>query len=243
LFKQIGNHPERKRVLTRFLSLERQRGDNAAVAETLRNLSGANRHLGLHREWVQQAKEALETFERINNTRGQETCLTRLAQLLFKDKQLDAVEDTTSRAVDLIPKKGQEYVICGLHSVLGKIYQFKGEKEKANHHFKTALEIASSFNWYNELFWNHNNLADLFRGENEFNDANTHIMQAKSFAIDNSYCQGRAMQMQARIRYLEWRFEDAKSEVLGALKIYEKLGVARDTGVCRDLLQMIEQAM
>jgi hypothetical protein len=49
--------------------------------------------------------------------------------------------------------------------------------------------------------------------------------------------------MQATIWYGQRRFEEAKSEFLHALEIYEKLGAARDAGVCRESLKTIEQAM
>jgi tetratricopeptide (TPR) repeat protein len=71
LFQQVGNHAEQKRLLTHTLELERQRGDDSQVAQTLRDLSDVNRLLGLYEEGIRQAKEALEIFERINDTIGQ----------------------------------------------------------------------------------------------------------------------------------------------------------------------------
>jgi hypothetical protein len=52
-------------------------------------------------------------------------------------------------------EKGQELLVCRLHRVLGNMYQSKGEKGKALHHFETAIGIASPFPWHNVLFWNH----------------------------------------------------------------------------------------
>ena len=60
LFHQMGNYVERKRLLTYTLELERQRGNDAEVAATLRYLSSVNRFLGLKEEGTRQAKEALE---------------------------------------------------------------------------------------------------------------------------------------------------------------------------------------
>jgi hypothetical protein len=51
------------------------------------------------------------------------------------------------------------------------------------------------------------------------------------------------MELQARIWYRQRRLEDAKSEALGALEIFEKLGAAEDLGDCRTLLRDIEEAM
>jgi tetratricopeptide (TPR) repeat protein len=243
LFLQVGNHLEQKRLLTRTLALERQRGNEANVAQILRDLSDSNRLLNLYEEGIRQSKEALEIFERINDTKWQAVCLKDLAWAFYDDRQLDAAQDAASRAIELISGKGLEYIVCGLHRVLGRIYQSKGEREKAIHHFQTALGIASPSNWRDELFWNHYNLAVLFRNEDEFDDANAHIGQAKSQAVGDTYKLGRGMEMQAEIWYQQHRFREAKAEVMHALENYEKLGAAKDMGCCRDLLQNIEQAM
>jgi hypothetical protein len=92
------------------------------------------------------------------------------------------------------------------------------------HHYNAALGIASPFNWRDELFWNHYNLANLFRNEDEFDDANFHIEQAKSHTVHDPYKLARAIRLQARIWYRQCRPEDAKTEALHALEIFEKIG-------------------
>ena len=242
LFQQVGNHTERRRLLIYSLELQRQRGDDYEVARTLRVLSDTNRNLDLYDEGIGQAKEALEILERIGNTTGQTVCLNDLAWLLFGNKQLDAAEDTASRAISLIPEKGQEYTLCQIHQVLGKIYGSKGEEEKAIHHFETALGISSSFNWHGIVFWTRLDLAGLFMRWGKLDGADTHIKQAKSHTAHDSYKLGRAMQLQANIWHLQDRSEDAKWEALRALEIYEKSGAAVDARNCRELLRWIEQA-
>ena len=170
-------------------------------------------------------------------------CLNDLAWLFYGDKQLDATENTASRAINLIPEKGNEYFFCQLHRLLGLVHRAKGDNEKAIHYFQTALKIASPLNVNDELFWNHYNLAGLFRDEDKFDDANSHIQQAKSLVVHETYRLGRGMEMQALIWYRQRRLEEAKSEALQALQAYEKLGVAEDVEHCRDLLQNIERAV
>ena len=243
LFGKVGNYTEQKRLLTHTLELERRWGEEDQVAAALRFLSNVNRLLNLYEEGTQQAKEALQIFERIDDIKGQATCLNDLAWLLFYDKQLDAAQDAASRAIDLVVEKGQEFLVCQSHRVLGKICGSKGEKDKAVHHLKTALAIASPFDWSGELFWIHYALAGFFRDEAKFDDANVHIEQAKSHAADDSYKLARAMQMQAEVWYRQLRLEDAKSEALHALGIYEKSGATSDARVCRDLLRVFEPAI
>ena len=243
LFHQLGNHAERKRLLTHTWELERKRGDEVYVAETLRQLSSANRSLGLRGEGIRQVKEASEIFARINDTEGQALALSGLAWLLLEDEQLDAAEDAASRGIHLTPEKGHEYTLCQLHEVLGDTHRSKGEIEKAIHHFQTALRIASPLNADDRLFVAHYYLARLFRDETKFGDANAHIEQAKSFAAHNQYQLGLGMKMQADIWYLQGRFEEAKSEVLHALEAYEQVGAAKNAEGCKSLLQEIERAM
>jgi tetratricopeptide (TPR) repeat protein len=243
LFQQVGNHLERKRLLTHALGLERERGDEFQVASTLRRLSNVNQYLNLYEEGIRQAKEALVIFERINDTVGQTQVLDSLAELLLRDKQLDAAQDAASRAIGLISGKGQESIICQIHRTLGEIHGSKGEKQKSIHHFRTALAIASPPNWHNDLFWNHYHLAELFGNDGEFNDANAHIEHAKSHAVNDVYNLGRAMNLQAGVWHRQDRLEDAKSEALHALGIFEKLGAANDAAFSKDLLQNIEREM
>ena len=242
LFQRVGNHAEQKRLLTHSLVLSRERGDHPQVAQILRYLSDANRLLGLHKEGIQQAEEASEIFGRIDDTPGQAQCLNYLAWLLFGDQQLDAAEDAASQAINLTPEKGEEYLVCGLHRILGHIHNSKGGKEKAIHHFETALGIASPFHWHEELFWNHQALAELFRDEYEFDNAHSHVEQAEPHTINDEYKLGRAVHMKATIWYCQRRFDDAKSEAMRALEIFEKFEAAKDIGVCKDLLKMVEQA-
>ncbi|KAF9780536.1 hypothetical protein BJ322DRAFT_1213644 [Thelephora terrestris] len=239
----MGNYVERKNLLLHALTLERVRGNDFGIAETLQNLSYANQSLGMYEEGIQQAKEALEMFERLGDVQEQSNCLQSLATLFFCDSRLDAAEDTVSRKIELLPEKGQEYQLCQSHRLLGNVYCRKGEKEKAVYHFKTAVTIASPFNWQGVLFWNHYDMAQMFRDEGEFGDANAHIEQAKSHAAHDARNLGFGMQMQAWIWYRQYRLDDARSEALGAIKIYEKLGAVGPVGRCQHLLQWIEEAM
>ena len=243
LFGLSGNFSKQKLLLGRALVLEEKRGADSPVALILRSLSQVNRIMGCHKEGIAQAKGALRIYERLGNTAGQAECLHNLTLLLLNDNQLDAAEGSTLRTIDLLPEEGQEYLLSRSHRILGEIYTSKGEKEKAIDHFRTALGIASPFDWEHELFGIHHTLALLFSAKGEFDVANTHIVQAKSHVADNTYKQGRAMNLQAWIWYQQHRLEDARSEALGAFEIYEKFGQVQDVGVCRELLKMIEEAM
>ena len=245
LFGQTGNFSEKKRLTTHALELGRRRRDDAQAALALRRLSDANRLLHLYREGIRQAEEALEISERIGDSIGQALCLRDLAYGLFEDQQPDAAKNAASRAVDLITEKDQGYLSCELHQILGRIFHSKGEKQAAIHHFETALRIASLFDWHDSLFWTHYGLAEGFSLGGEWGDANIHLEQAKSHAIDGTrpYELARAMEMQATIWLQQLRLEEAKSEASRSLEIYKKLGAAEDVRDSEYLLQVVEQTM
>jgi len=161
--------------------------------------------------------------------------------VFYEDKQLDAAEEAASRAITL-SGKGDQYLVCESHRLLGKIYRSKGEREKAISHFEAALGIASPFNWHGTLFWVHYALAELFFGEDGFDDAHAHIERAKSHAVENAYLLGRAMELQADFWYEQHRDEEAKSEVLRAANLYEKVGSVRGSENCRILLQKYKRS-
>ena len=242
LAESVGNYMEQKRFLNHILRLERERENDYRVAKTLSHLSGANRMLGLHREGIEQAEEALEIFEQHGRVVWQARCLIDLAGLLWGDEQFDAAEEVATNAINLLPDQGQEFLVCGSHRILGDTYHSKGEKEKAVHHFGLALGIASPFNWHGQLFWIHHSLAELFLDEDKFDDAHAHIEEAKLHVINDAYCLGRVVLLQARVWYQLEMFEDATSEVSQALEIFEKLGAAECLEACQYLVWNIEQS-
>ncbi|KAF9787212.1 hypothetical protein BJ322DRAFT_708536 [Thelephora terrestris] len=54
---------------------------------------------------------------------------------------------------------------------------------------------------------------------------------------------GRAMEVQAQVWYRQRRFQDATSEALHPMMIYEKLGATRDVKSCRALLGHVGKAI
>ena len=237
LFNSVGNLVEQKRLLAHSLKLWRERGDDDQVATTLGYLSEANRLIGFHKEVIQQAKEASEIFERLGDTANQADYLINLAWALRDDGQFDAAEEAAFRAIDLLPEKLE---VCRSHRVLGTIYRSKGEVEKATHHFEVALGIASPFDWHTELFWIHYSLADLFSRKNRSDDTHAHVQLAKSHAVDDPYLLARASLLQARCWYKQHRPEEARSEALHALDLFEKLGAANEMERIRKLLREID---
>jgi len=206
LFESVGNHAEQKRLLTRTLDLSRERGDGSWVATTLMDLSDANWSIGLYKEGAQQAKEASELYERFGDTMAQANCLVFLAWSLRGDGQLDAAEEAALRAIDLLPEKGPQFLVCESHRTLGSIYQSKGDTKKGIHHFEVALGIASTFGWHESLFWLHYELAELFRDEDRFDDAHAHLEHAKSHTAGSAYYLDLVTERQAGILYKQHRW-------------------------------------
>ena len=115
-------------------------------------LSDTNRWLGLYEEGIQQAREGLEIYKQLGDVVGQADSLNTLAYVLYRDGQLDAAENAAFHAIDLVPEKGEEFLVCKSYRSLGLIYQCKGHKEEAIYYHKTSISIASRFKWHDQLF-------------------------------------------------------------------------------------------
>jgi tetratricopeptide (TPR) repeat protein len=241
LFYNVGNYVESKQLLIHTLKLHREQGNDLRVAEALRDISVTNYALHLLKEAIQQAKEALEIYERFDDISGQARTWSALGYLLKSDGQLDAAEEAASRVISHFSNKGEQLSVSQCSRLLGNIYRGKGEREKAIGHFESALEIASPFNWYFELLWIHCSLAGLEFDEGRFDDAHTHIEHAKSYAVNNAHRLGRMVEQQAWFWYAQRKFEEARSAVSHAAGVFERLGATQDLEDCRDLLRMIEQ--
>ena len=86
-------------------------------------------------------------------------------------------------------------------------------------------------------------LTELLLSRGKPDDANAHIEQAKPYAVDSAYNQGRAMEQQAKVWYFRHKAEDAKSEALRAANTFEKLGAATDLERCRETLRGIQEGL
>jgi len=240
LFHSVGNGVECVRLLTHTLKLCREQGDDFQVAQILVSLSNVNHLLDHLEEGTQQAEEALEIYKELKNEFGQGTSFQQLAVLLSANHQLDAAEEAASQALNLLSSKGNQFDVCQCYRVLGGICRSKGNTEMAVSHFEAALVIASSFNMHSQLFWIHHSLASLLFCQSKFDNAYAHIECAKSRAVNNAYLLGHAMEQQARFLYHQHRFEEAGSEAMCAIGVFEKLGATKDMEDCRKLLQEIK---
>jgi tetratricopeptide (TPR) repeat protein len=241
LFRSVGNFVEEKQLLGHTLKLWSGWGNTSQVAITLNLLATVNLQLGLYTEGIQQVEESLGIFKQLNHTTGQANSLQQLAQLLSKDNQLDAAEEAAFKSIDLLLDGGGQFMVCQGYRLLGDIYHSKGEMEKAINQLETAFGIASSFNWDNEQFWILHSLANLFLKEGRFNDAQAHIERAKSHTANGTYLLGAVAHLQANIQYKQHRFEEARSEALHGVDIFEKLGAVREAELCKELLQWTEE--
>ena len=237
LFNSVGNFVECKELLSHSLKLWREQGNDIQVAQTLRVLSDTNRRMDLREEGLRQANEASEIFQRLGHVVGQAEGLINLAWSLC---DLDAAEEAGSRAIDLLPEKGEEYLVCQAYQVLGEIYQSRGKTKEAIHHFEVALAIASSLNVVEQLFWADHSLAEAFSEQGKFEDAQTHLEHAQSHAVNHTYLLAQAMDQQARLWDLQGRFKDAESEALRALDAFKKLGAANDEDATAWFLDQIK---
>ena len=131
--------------------------------------------MGLPKEGIRLGKKASETHEPLGDTAQQ------------------AVSDQTRFLVVY----GQA-ALCEGHRALGHVYQSKGESEKAIYYYEVALGIAS-FNWHDEQYWGHYNLAGLSLSKGRFDDAHAHLERAKSYTSNRTFFLDCPMEVEARV--------------------------------------------
>jgi tetratricopeptide (TPR) repeat protein len=240
LFYDVGNYVESKQLYIHTIKLWREQGNDLRIAEALRDLSWTNHSLDLSKEGIQQAKEALGIYKRLDDIPGQARTWTALGYLLESNGQLDAAGRAASRVISHFSNKGEQLSVCQCYRLLSRIYHFKGEREKAIGHLESALEIASPFNWHSQLIWIHCSLAQLVYNEGRFDDAHAYIERAKSYAVNDVYRLFRVVEQQAWFWYGQRKFEEARSAVSDAAGVFERLGATQGLEYCRNLLRMVE---
>ena len=223
LLGSVAHREGRKRLLLHTLELWRERGDDSQVARTLVDLAHANRFLFLHEEGIPQAKEALEIYERLNDTEGQADSLGCLAFLYTQDSLTTAAE-FSSRAVDLSSGKRQQSRICDYHLVLG--LGCDGDMEGQIGHLTKALDIALSLNSLEKQTLIFFHLIGLFIDADRLNEAQAHIERLKLKVINSPLEMAVTTMLQALVWYKEGRLDQAKSEALRGLDLYKKLGAS-----------------
>ena len=226
LLRTTGNHAERKRLLAHAFKLSRERRNDGLIARVLRTLARVHLDMHLYTEGMRQAREAPEIYESLGDTTGRANCLIDLVWLLHYDGQLDAAQEAGTHAISLLSEEDEPFYTCRCHRALGNVYRLGNDTEKATHHFETALRIASSFNWLNQLFGVHYSLSCLCSDQGRFDEAHAHIERAKSYATSNHdpYSFASAVQLQAEVRHRQQEFSEAEREALLALDGFERLG-------------------
>ena len=119
LLLSVGNYTECKLLLTHPLKLSREQESDRQLAPILAELSVVNSKMGLSEEAMQQAKEASDIFGRLGGTAEQAMSLRLLAQSFIRKNQLDAAEETASRAIDFFSETGEQFAVCNFYHILG----------------------------------------------------------------------------------------------------------------------------
>lgn len=81
----------------------------------------------------------------------------------------------------------------------------------------------------------------VFLDQRRLDSAHVHAERAKSYAVDDPYSLGWAMILQAEVLWEQYKLEEARSEALRAVEIFEKFGSSRGMRVCETFLELIKK--
>ena len=226
-FWTLGNDSECRRLFGYALELHRERGDDDMVAAALGYLAEINLASDCYAEGIPQAKEASEIYERLHYTAKHTQSLHRLAWLFAEDGQVDAAEETLSRAIGLSSGEYNQ-LICEHHHVLGHICISRGQIEAAISHHEKALGIATSLNFQAQRPLVLGCLVRLFLKEGRLDDAQVHLEYLKLDAISSLQSRSLVAVIQVCVLRQQGRHEEAESEISRFVNVLQKLGVPAD---------------
>jgi hypothetical protein len=220
---------EQKRLLTHTLKLERERGNDFGVARALGSLSDANRLLGLYEEGIQQAKEALEIYERLGDTVEQARCLIHLARCCVSRQS--ARRRGGSRISRNRSSPGERPRISGLpiSSRSWQYISFQGREREGHSPFRGSPRNRIPFQLARSAVLDSSLPGGaLFRSKaSSTMHTLTSNKPSRTRLITHTTWVARSL-LQARDWYRQRMLEEATSEALRALEIFEKLGAAED---------------
>jgi hypothetical protein len=75
-------------------------------------------------------------------------------------------------------------------------------------------------------------LAVLFLDEDRLDDGHAHVERAMLYTVNNTFNLGSAMLLRAVLWQKQHRLEEARSEVLRAADVFEKLGSSWGKEIC-----------
>jgi hypothetical protein len=67
----------------------------------------------------------------------------------------------------------------------------------------------------------------MFLREGRLDDGHAHVERATSYTVNNTFNLGTAMMVRAMLWKRQYRLEEARSEILRAADVFEKLGSSR----------------
>jgi hypothetical protein len=207
------------------LTLERERQNNERVAFILVELSNVNRVLGLHKEGIQRAKEALEIYERLGDTIGQASVwISSLFRCIQTDsstlqKRPDSAQSNFSR------RKAKNISSVNPIALLANIY-LQGREREGHSPLRDGPRNRFFFQLARSPVLDSLRPRAAVSRSKQVRRRTHHIEQAKSHVVNDAYLLGRAVEFQALIRYGQRRLKEARSEASHAIEIFEKLGAA-----------------
>ena len=228
-----GNGPEFKRLLAeaRKFWIDPEAPDGAIVRLLDSGINPMTRE-----EKIQLTQRMVEVMSALRLTLGQITGLVELSGYLREANRLDAALETASRALALLPENAPKHLTLRCHHMLGEAYHSKGPTEKAIEHFEVALGLASSHDRDEEAFHIYRSLTLAFLREGRLDDANAHLERAKLRAANDPLCLADVMSSQAGVLFDEGRVEEAESEMLRVVDIYQELGNTTGAEIGREFL-------
>jgi len=141
-----GNFPRAKERYDRALTLQREIGDEAAVANALYNVSmsfalgDGQVPLSIPEELTAAAREALEIYRRIGDRAGEGRALWAILDMEVLQLHVDAAMELGEECRRIFTESGDRFMLAWTEYMLGLNDTLRDEPRTATEHFIRALE-------------------------------------------------------------------------------------------------------
>ena len=195
-------------------------------AKALLQLSLYYLTLGRYDESFNSAQQGIQIFEQLADEIGVAQGKYNLAGFHFRTNnfQLSVVN-----AIDalIISKNNSDFTnISRCEKLLGSIYQYIGDEQKATDSFKNAIKAAKKINDLNLESNAYNNLSNIYLKNDNLTLASDIILKAVSIKEESNDIRGLAFAIYGRgkVFYAQKKYNDAEADFLESIDIHKKTG-------------------
>ncbi|KAK0205581.1 hypothetical protein DFS33DRAFT_1474315 [Desarmillaria ectypa] len=197
--------------------------------------------LSSHSQWImaqEKIKQALEMFEKIEDTLGVAQCLQGLGNILRMMDQYSEARTKLEQALEMFEKIGDTLGAAQCLKILGNTLGMMNQYSEARTKFKQALEMFEKIGHTLGVAQCLQGLGNILRMMNQYSEARTKFKQALEMFEKIGHTLGAAQCLQGLGNILRMmdQYSEARTKLEQALEMFEKIGDTLGAAQCLKIL-------